>query len=227
MRRAIGRRGPVGRRTSRRLPLEISVDALDIVHGALRISATMVDGAADVSVRLGGDCEHTEVGGGISTLSTLVWALGEKELADAIGCGGLLVRARVHEGTRYVTKHAELDVSVDLQAVGSEPSRGRAEHDGRLTDPGGHRRRLLAGDPQRAPGDERQHPLRRSSPKSPRSPTPRKIRRRAAAPRSSWSHASTSPGPSCGGDRCRSTARRSSRRFRLDTSSCKTTTRST
>ena len=43
-------------------PLDVTVDSLDVVHGALRITATMVDGAADVSVRLGGDCEHREVG---------------------------------------------------------------------------------------------------------------------------------------------------------------------
>jgi hypothetical protein len=98
------------------VPLDISVDSLDIVHGALRISATMVDGAADVSVRLGADCEHTEVGGGISTPSTLVWTLGEKDLADALGCG-LIVRARVRDGTHHVTKVAEISATVDVESA--------------------------------------------------------------------------------------------------------------
>jgi hypothetical protein len=96
-------------------PLDITVDSLDIVHGALRISATMVDGAADVSVRLGGDCEPREVGGGLSTLSTLVWALGDGEIAEAIGCG-LVVRARVRDGSsaRYVNRVASLGVAVEI-----------------------------------------------------------------------------------------------------------------
>jgi hypothetical protein len=100
-------------------PLDITVDSLDIVHGALRVKATMVDGSADVSVRLGGDCEHGEVGGGLSTLSTLVWALGGNDVAKAIGCG-LVVRARVRDGVRYVNKFAELAVTVDVAAQASE-----------------------------------------------------------------------------------------------------------
>ncbi len=94
-------------------PLDVAVDSLDIVHGALRISATMVDGAADVSVRLGGDCEPREVGGGLSTLSTLVWSLGDGDVAEAMGCG-LVVRARVRDGQRYVNKVADLGVNVDM-----------------------------------------------------------------------------------------------------------------
>lgn len=96
-------------------PLDIAIDALDIVHGALRLSATMVDGAADSSVRLGGDCEHREVGGGLSTRSTLVWSLGDRDVAEAIACG-LVVRARVRDPTRYVNKVAELQVEVDMGA---------------------------------------------------------------------------------------------------------------
>jgi hypothetical protein len=96
-------------------PLDIAIDALDIVHGALRLSATMVDGAADLSVRLGGDCEHREVGGGLSTRSTLVWSLSDHDVAEAIACG-LVVRARVRDPTRYVNKVAELEVAVDMAA---------------------------------------------------------------------------------------------------------------
>jgi hypothetical protein len=96
-------------------PLDLTVDSLDIAHGALRVSATMVDGAADVSVRLGGDCEHREVGGGLSTLSTLVWSLGDNDVAESIRCG-LVVRARVRDGARYVHKVAELAVTVDVAA---------------------------------------------------------------------------------------------------------------
>jgi hypothetical protein len=96
------------------VPLDLAVDGVDIVHGALRLSATMVDGAADVSVSLGGNCaEHREVGGGWSTVSTLVWTFGAADVADAIGCG-LAVRARVRTGARIVTKIAELAVTVGL-----------------------------------------------------------------------------------------------------------------
>ncbi len=100
-------------------PLDVTVDSLDVVHGALRVSATMVDGAADVSVRLGGDCEHREVGGGLSTLSTLVWAIGDNDVAEAIGCG-LRVRARVRDGARHVNKVAELAVTIDVAAQDPE-----------------------------------------------------------------------------------------------------------
>jgi hypothetical protein len=96
-------------------PLDLTVDSLDIVHGALRLRATMVDGSADVSVRLGSDCEHREVGGGLSTPSTLVWSLGDDDVADAIGCG-LVVRARVRDGARHVNKVAPLGVTVDMAA---------------------------------------------------------------------------------------------------------------
>jgi hypothetical protein len=95
------------------VPLDLAVDSVDIVHGALRLSATMVDGAADVSVSLGGDCEHREVGGGWSTVSTLVWTFGAADVADAIGCG-LAVRARVRTGSQNVTKVAELALTVGL-----------------------------------------------------------------------------------------------------------------
>ena len=100
-------------------PLEMTVDSLDVVHGALRLGATMVDGAADVSVRLAGPCEKREVGGGLSTRSTLVWSLGDGDLADAIRCG-LLVRARVRDGTRSVDRIAELGVAVDVSAAEGE-----------------------------------------------------------------------------------------------------------
>ena len=66
-------------------------------------------------MRLGGDCEHREVGGGLSTPSTLVWSLGDDDVADAIGCG-LVVRARVRDGARHVNKVVELGVTVDMAA---------------------------------------------------------------------------------------------------------------
>jgi hypothetical protein len=104
-------------------PLDMTVDSLDIAHGALRLSATMVDGAADVSVRLGGDCEHREIGGGVSTRATLVWSLGDSEVAEAIGCG-LSVRARVRGGPRPVNKVAELDVAIDVSPEETENTDG-------------------------------------------------------------------------------------------------------
>jgi hypothetical protein len=100
-------------------PLDVTVDSLDVVHGALRLQATMVDGAADVSVRLGGDCAHREIGGGLSTRSTLVWLLRDDDLVEAMACG-LVVRARARESSRYVNRVAELPVTVDVAALEGE-----------------------------------------------------------------------------------------------------------
>jgi hypothetical protein len=98
-------------------PLDLTVDSLDVVHGALRLSATMVDGAADVSVRLGGACDAREVGGGISTRSALVWSFGERDLAEALACG-LVVRARVREEAHLVNKTAALSLKPDVAPDG-------------------------------------------------------------------------------------------------------------
>ena len=100
-------------------PLDLTIDALDVVHGSLRIIATMTDGAADVSVRLGGDCEHHEVGGGISTPSTFVWAFSEDDVADALECG-LEVRARARDGDTFVSKVATLDVATSTAPIGGD-----------------------------------------------------------------------------------------------------------
>src|SRR5258708_28782573 len=87
--------------------LDLAVDRVDFAHGALRLGATMVDGAADVRMTLGEACDRREVGRGTSTLSSLVWLLGETDVADALGCG-LVVRAHVPAQGRYLTKVAPL-----------------------------------------------------------------------------------------------------------------------
>src|SRR5579862_7025421 len=100
--------------------MDVSVDSLDVLHGALRIVATMGDGSADVSVVLGGTCDHREVGGGMSTARTLVWALEERDVADAIDCG-LTVHARAREGGRPVDKVADLTVTAELSSSDPDP----------------------------------------------------------------------------------------------------------
>jgi hypothetical protein len=102
-------------------PLDLAIDHVDIAHGALRLRATMVGGAADVAVTLGDACERRGVGGGISTPSTLVWALRQNDLADALGCG-LVVRAHVRTQTGYVTKAASLSVAPFVVASSSQGS---------------------------------------------------------------------------------------------------------
>lgn len=96
--------------------LSLSVDALDVRHGSLRIEATVVDGSADVSMWLGQTCETREVGHGIATRTGFAWSLSRDEVARAIECN-LVVRVRAvdDEGNR-VRKTAELPVSVALQA---------------------------------------------------------------------------------------------------------------
>ncbi len=101
----------------REAPLAIQVDTLEVVHGALRVEATMVDGAADVAVTLGGRCEHREVGGGVSTPSLMIWSLGDGDVGEAIRCG-LTVRARARDALGAVTKVADLGVDVSMQAEG-------------------------------------------------------------------------------------------------------------
>jgi hypothetical protein len=116
-----GAEGETDEEPEREVPLELAVDSVDIVHGALRVIATMTDGSADVSVRLGGDCDQHETGGGLSTTSTLAWTFGEDDLADAIDCG-LVVRARVRTGRRYVTKRTDLAVSASVTPSAAEPT---------------------------------------------------------------------------------------------------------
>jgi hypothetical protein len=101
------------------VPLDLQVDAVEVVHGALRLRATMIGGSPDVSVALGGTCEAREVGGGLSTAMSLTWTLGEADVADAIDCG-LLVRATVRAGRRTARRVAPLAVSVALVAATEE-----------------------------------------------------------------------------------------------------------
>lgn len=103
--------------------LTMSVEALDVRHGGLRIEGSMADGGSDVSMWLGGTCARHEVGRGIATRSTFAWTLSRDEIARAIECG-LLVRVHAvdEEGTR-VLRTAELGVGVALQSDGAEESR--------------------------------------------------------------------------------------------------------
>lgn len=96
-------------------PLDVTIDAIDVVHGGLRVRATMVDGAADVSMRLAGDCAHRPVGGGMATRWAIVWSLSTPEVADAISCG-LEVHAFGRDGARSVDKVATLGVGVEVSA---------------------------------------------------------------------------------------------------------------
>jgi hypothetical protein len=97
------------------LPLDLTIDKLDIAHGALRLSATMSEGSADVSLLLGEACGSAEVGRGMANRSTFVWALAEDEVALAMKCD-LVVRARVVTETGMLVKAASLSV---LPLVGS------------------------------------------------------------------------------------------------------------
>jgi hypothetical protein len=100
--------------------LSLSVDALDVRHGSLRIEASMVDGSADVSMWLGPTCETREVGRGIATRSAFAWSLSRDEIARAIECS-LVVRVRAvdADGNR-VRRTAELPVSASLEADGAD-----------------------------------------------------------------------------------------------------------
>jgi hypothetical protein len=101
-------------------PLSLTVDALDVRHGGLRIEASMKDGSADVSMWLGESCEAREVGRGIATRSGFAWSLSRDEIARAIECN-LVVKVRaVNADGRRVRRTAELPVSVSLESDGAE-----------------------------------------------------------------------------------------------------------
>lgn len=74
-------------------PLEVSVDRVDRSHGGLRVTASMEDGSADVSMWLGRACDAREIGSGVATPSRFVWTLSIADVARAASCG-LVVRAR-------------------------------------------------------------------------------------------------------------------------------------
>jgi hypothetical protein len=97
-------------------PLSLSVDALDLRHGSLRIEASMVDGSADVSMWPGAACEAREIGHGFATRAGFAWSLSRDEVARAIECN-LVVRVRAvdDEGNR-LRRTAELPVSVALES---------------------------------------------------------------------------------------------------------------
>jgi hypothetical protein len=100
-------------------PLDLTIDKLDIAHGALRMSATMSEGSADVSLLVGEACGYAEIGRGMANRSTFVWALAEDEVALALKCD-LVVRARVVTETGRVVKSAPLSVSSIVGSSGAD-----------------------------------------------------------------------------------------------------------
>jgi hypothetical protein len=115
-------------------PLTLSVDALDVRHGSLRIEASMTDGSADVSMWLGGDCGTHEVGRGIATRSGFAWSLSRDEIARAIECGLVVHVHAVDPDGHRVRRTAELPVSASLESDGAENVRlFRQESEGAST----------------------------------------------------------------------------------------------
>ncbi len=115
-------------------PLTLSVDALDVRHGSLRIEASMTDGSADVSMWLGQECDSREVGRGFATRSGFAWSLSRDEIARAIECS-LVVRVHAVDAAGHrVRRTAELGVSATLESDGAEQVRlFRQESEGRST----------------------------------------------------------------------------------------------
>jgi hypothetical protein len=117
-------------------PLALSVDALDVRHGTLRIEASMDDGSADVSMWLGTaqGCETREVGHGIATRSGFAWSLSRDEVARAIECSLTVKVHAIDDEGQHVRRVAQLPVSVAVQPDGADLVRLRAmESDGATT----------------------------------------------------------------------------------------------
>jgi hypothetical protein len=115
-------------------PLALSVDALDIRHGTLRIEASMDDGSADVSMWLGESCETREVGHGIATRTGFAWSLSRDEIARAIECSLTVKVHGIDDEGQHVRRVAQLPVSVAVEPDGADLVRLRAlEADGATT----------------------------------------------------------------------------------------------
>ena len=103
--------------------LTLTVDALDVRHGSLRIEASMVEGSPDVSMWLGPTCETREVGRGFATRSGFAWSLSREDIARAIECS-LVVRVHtIDDDGRRVRKTATLPVTVSLVPDGADDVR--------------------------------------------------------------------------------------------------------
>jgi hypothetical protein len=99
--------------------LDLSVSRVDIVHGGLRVSGTMQDGSADLSIVLGPACERREIGGGIATLSAFTWTFGPDDLAAALRCN-LIAIAHTRDATGRHAKTASLAVAADVVSLGED-----------------------------------------------------------------------------------------------------------
>jgi hypothetical protein len=98
-------------------PLVLTVDAVELQHGTLRIDASMEDGSPDVTVSLGPGCDGREVGGGFAGRDAFVWHLSSDEIADAVSCDLVVrVHARGDDG-RPVCKVATLPVALAVLAA--------------------------------------------------------------------------------------------------------------
>ncbi|MDB5216135.1 MAG: hypothetical protein JWO86_4062 [Myxococcaceae bacterium] len=116
--------------------LALSVVALDVRHGTLRIEASMDDGSADVSMWLGDaqGCGDREVGHGIATRSGFAWSLSRDEVARAIECSLTVKVHAINDEGQHVRRVAQLPVSVAVQPDGADLVRLRAmESEGSTT----------------------------------------------------------------------------------------------
>ncbi len=101
------------------IPLDLSIDRVDIAHGALRLRATMIDGSADVWLTTGDSCGSVDIGRGSTTRSTFVWSLAEDEVVLAMKCD-LVARARVMTEAGLVLESVALSVSPEVAAAPSD-----------------------------------------------------------------------------------------------------------
>jgi|HubBroStandDraft_1064217.scaffolds.fasta_scaffold141585_1 hypothetical protein len=100
-------------------PLDLTIDRVDVAHGALRLSASMIDGSADVSLSAGPPCGGGELGRGMATRSGFVWALAEDELALALTCD-LVVHARVTTAAGLLVKSISLPVAAGVASSSTD-----------------------------------------------------------------------------------------------------------
>jgi hypothetical protein len=99
------------------VPLDLTMESVQLVRGRMRFTASMDEGSPDVSVWLGPRCEAREIGRGIATGTRVVWTLSADELGRALECQ-LTLKARGFRGEEArVRKVAELPVRIGMNMV--------------------------------------------------------------------------------------------------------------
>jgi hypothetical protein len=118
--------GEHGETVEPEVPLDLTVDHVDVAHGSMRLRATMADGSPELSIVLGRRCDEDEVGRGaaanetvgrgMATRVSLVWAFDDNDVAEALRCD-LVVRAHAWTDQGRVVETTDLAFVPDVTPI--------------------------------------------------------------------------------------------------------------